>query len=469
MKKTFIPREPQKLIINFILDKPRCNIWGSMGLGKTSATLAALDIAYMSGIYTAKTLIIAPLRVAQTTWPAEIEKWNFLNINIQPVTGNVKQRILALKNKNANVFTINYENIPWLIEYLNTDFNFMHIVCDESTKLKSFRLRGGGKRAKALAKIAFKVETWVNLTGTPAPNGLLDLWGQNFFIDRGERLGYTYGAYTSRWFKDISYSENYSKLVPYTYSNKQIQDKLSDICLTLDASDWMPVDKPVFIRIDAILPHFAMLKYKKFERDMYIELENGAEVEASSAAAKTIKCLQVANGAAYTDDKKNWDEIHKAKLEALESIIEEAAGASVIVVYHWKHDLIRLQKAFKTGKVLDKDPNTIKKWNQGEIPILFIHPASAGHGISLQDGGNIMIFFSHWWNLEEAKQVIERIGPTRQFQSGYNRPVLVYEIIAKDTIDELVVQSKRDKSMIQDILTKAMKKYLYKSNSDDII
>ncbi|MDF7671136.1 DEAD/DEAH box helicase [Orbaceae bacterium ESL0721] len=455
--RTFTPRPYQNLIVNHQLEIPRGNTWAGMGMGKTSSTLCALDIAYMSGYYTEPTLVIAPLRVAQSTWPDELIKWDFKNISIQPIIGNSKQRADALKNPNANVFTTNYENLPWLVETLGAKWPFKQIIADESTKLKSFRLRGGGTRAASLRNVAFKkVNFWQNLTGTPAPNGLIDLWGQNWFIDGGQRLGRTIEAFTDRWFNKIPIGDFY-KIEPAAFAQEQIQNALRDVCITLDAKDWFDIKDPITTQIYVELPDKIKKQYKQLEKEMFLELGNN-EIEAHNAASKTIKCLQFANGALYIDSYNSFTEVHDLKIQALESIISESNGMPVLVAYHFKHDEVRLLKAFKQARVLDNNPQTIKDWNNGKIPILLAHPDSAGHGLNLQDGGNILVYFAHWWNLESSDQILERIGPTRQAQSGYNRPVFIYEIIAKGTVDEDVIARKKTKRNIQDILRESMKR-----------
>ena len=209
--------------------------------------------------------------------------------------------------------------------------------------------------------------------------------------------------------------------------------------------------------IEVTLPKAAQAQYKELEKELFFRLESGEEVEVFNAAALTIKCLQMANGAVYLEDGKTWRETHDAKLEALESIVEESAGASVLVAYHFKSDLARLQRHFPAGRVLDSRVETIQDWNAGRIPILFAHPASAGHGLNLQDGGNTIVFFGHWWNLEEHDQIIERIGPVRQLQAGYNRPVFIHYIVAKGTVDQLVCARRESKREVQDLLLDYMK------------
>lgn len=458
--KPFTPRPYQSLIVSHQLDLPRGNTWAGMGMGKTSSTLCALDIAYMSGHYSAPTLVIAPLRVAQSTWPDEVNKWDFKSIGIQPIVGAPKQRLHAIQNKHANVFTTNYENLPWLVETLGDKWPFQQVIADESTRLKSFRLRGGGVRASALRGVTFKkVKHWQNLTGTPAPNGLLDLWGQNWFIDGGQRLGRTLSAFTDRWFNKIPIGDYY-KITPTEFAQEQIQERLKDVCLTLEAKDWFDISDPITTPVYVDLPDKLQRQYKQLEREMFLEIGD-SEIEALNAASKTIKCLQFANGAIYTDTQKNFTEVHDMKIQALESIVSEASGMPVLVAYHFEHDKVRLLKAFKQARLLDNDPKTIRDWNAGKIPILLAHPDSAGHGLNLQDGGNILVYFAHWWNLESSDQILERIGPTRQAQSGYDRPVFVYEIITRGTVDECVIERKKTKRSMQEILLESMKKKGY--------
>ena len=454
MRTEFIPRPYQGMIIDHILDTPRCAVWAGMGTGKTVATLTAIDTLQM--VEDGPVLVIAPLRVASDTWPNEVLKWNHLRgMNVSVITGTERERIAAIKAP-AAVYATNYEQIVWLVGYWGDKWPYATVVLDESTKVKNFRLRQGGKRAQALGSIAHtKIKRLIELTGTPASNGLKDLWGQSWFIDAGTRLGRSYSAFSQRWFREGF--DGFS-LVPVPSAQTEIQDKLRDVCLTIEAKDWFDLREPIVNDIMVDLPPKARKHYRDMEDQMYTELE-GIEVEAFNAAAKTIKCLQLAAGAAYTDDTRTkWTETHKVKLEALESIVEEAAGMPVLVAYNFKSDLARLLKAFPQGRHLDKNPGTISDWNAGKIPILFAHPASAGHGLNLQHGGNILVFFSPNWNLEEHLQIIERIGPTRQMQSGYDRPVFIHRIIARDTVDELVLDRLTTKRRTQDILLDAMKK-----------
>ncbi|WP_433847125.1 SNF2-related protein [Acinetobacter proteolyticus] len=453
------PHDYQHAIIEHIIDNERCGVWAGMGTGKTSSTLTALDILDL--IEPGATLVVAPLRVAATTWPDEAKKWKHLeHFKVVAIVGTAEERVRALKQQ-ANVYTINYENLPWLVGYLKENWFFTKVVADESTKLKGFRVSQGSVRARALGKVAHtRVKRFIALTGTPSPNGLKDLWGQVWFIDRGQRLGTSFGAFTQRWFQQIQVGadRNAVQLVPFPHSQAEIQTKLKDICLSIEAKDYFDIKDPIFRTVEIELKGKARKLYDEMEKEMFIELSETTEVEAFNAAAKTMKCLQLASGSVYTDDQGNWQAVHDLKIQALESIIEEACGMPVLVAYHFKSDLERLQKAFPSGKHLDKDPKTIHDWNAGKIPVLFAHPASAGHGLNLQDGGNILVFFSHWWDLEQYQQIIERIGPTRQAQAGHDRPVYIYHIIAKNTIDSVVMARRDSKREVQDLLMEAMKR-----------
>lgn len=457
--KPFAPRPYQNAIVEHILDNPRCGVFAGMGMGKTISTLTALELLEL--FEPGPALVVAPLRVAASTWPDEANKWQHLeNFKIVAVIGTPKEREAALRQK-ADVYTINYENLPWLVDYLGNKWPFTKVVADESTKLKGFRVSQGSKRAKALGKVTHKyVKRFIALTGTPAPNGLKDLWGQMWFLDRGNRLGTSFNAFTSRWFQSIQVGADRHavQLVPFKHSQGEIHGKLKDICISLEAKDHFDIDEPIVNIIEVELTGKARKVYDEMENEMFIELSESIEVEAFNAASKTMKCLQIASGALYTDENGAWQAIHDLKLQALESIIEEAAGMPVLVSYHWKSDLERLLKAFPQGRQLDKNPKTISDWNKGKIPVMFAHPQSAGHGLNLQDGGNILVFFSHWWNLEEYQQIIERIGPTRQAQAGHDRPVFIHHIVAKDTMDSVVMDRRESKREVQDLLMEAMKK-----------
>ncbi len=468
--RQFTPRPYGALITNHILDNPRCGVWAGMGLGKTVSTLNAIDVLQL--VDDSPVLVVAPKRVAQSTWPDEAAKWDHLShLVVVPVLGDVGARLAALRTP-ANIYTINFENLPWLIEHFGDRWPFRTVVIDEATKLKGLRvsertsktgkktIQGQGtQRAKALAMVAHcKIDRFIELTGTPAPNGLLDLWGQMWFLDKGARLGRTFTGFKSRWFRPSF--DGYGTIA-VDHAQAEIQAKLRDLCITIDAKDWFDLREPIVNDIYVELPIKARKLYRDMEKAMFMTLGEH-EVEAFNAAAKTVKCLQIANGAAYVGEAGAWEEIHDAKIEALDSIAEESGGMPLLVAYQFKSDLARLRAAFPKARQLDSDPQTIVDWNAGRIPMLLAHPASAGHGLNLQDGGNILVFFAHDWNLENRLQIIERIGPTRQKQAGHDRPMFIHNIIARDTVDEMVIERVATKRAVQDILMDAMKTKGYK-------
>ena len=451
-------RSYQREIVGHILSTPRCGIWAGMGLGKTVTTLTALDS--LSLAYDSPALVLAPLRVASSTWPTEAGKWPHLaNMRVLPLTGSPADRRRNLKdamqNPRGTVCAMNYENLEWLIEATNNGaaWPFRIVVADESTRLKGFRLRQGTRRAYALAKVAFRrVERFVELTGTPAPNGLIDLWGQAWFLDAGLRLGNSFGAFERRWFRTVQVGQtaHARKLVPHDFAQAQIEAALSDICRSWRAEDYFDLQAPIETQTRVTLPHAARRAYDAISRDLVADLRAG-RVTAVSAAARTLKLHQLANGAVYTDGPDGAqgpaEHVHDAKLDAMRSIVEEAAGEPLLVAYQYRHDADRLLRAFPKAQVLDRRPSTIARWNAGDIPMLLAHPASAGHGLNLQDGGRRLVMFSQTWNLEERLQIIERLGPTRQAQSGHPRTVFIHNIIAEGTIDELMlrrIESKKD-------------------------
>jgi SNF2 family DNA or RNA helicase len=453
----FTPHSYQRPAMQWLYEKPRCALWMPMGGGKTVTTLTSLDnLSMVEDVY--PVLVLAPLRVAKTTWPDEIGKWEHLkHLRVSPIIGNAKERQAAL-DVDADIYTMNYDNLVWLQATLGTNWPFKTVVADEFTRLKSFRLRQGSKRAAALARVAHtKVSRFIGLTGTPNPNGLQDLWGQTWFLDGGERLGKTFSAFSDRWF--AKGWDGYS-LKPLASAQKEIEDRLRDVCLTVEG---LPVHEPVRNYISVDLPAKARRAYDSMENDMFAELEETG-IEAFNAAAKTIKCLQLANGAVYTDHAGNWEEVHDAKLDALDSVIEEANGAPVLVAYHFKSDLARLQRRYPKGRVLDAKSDTIRDWNAGRVSLLFAHPASAGHGLNLAEGGNILVFFSLNWNLEEHLQIIERIGPMRQAQAGLKRPVFVHYIMARNTVDNMVLGRLQSKKSVQEILLEALKRKNHESD-----
>ena len=469
-------RPYQYMIRDWILDVPKCAIWSFMGSGKTVSTVTALDTIKTCGLEERPALVVAPLRVARDVWPNEIHEWPHLeHMKITPVLGSKQQRIDALRHT-SDVYTINFENLEWLIGLLWDRWPFGSIVIDESTKIKSLRASvrrnkqgtefvagQGGARAKALLKVVYqhKPTRFIELSGTPASKGLQDLWGQIYFLDYGKRLGNVYEAFRNRWFTQ---SYDGFSIEPKDHAQEQIQYQLKDICLALKSEDWFDVAKPIQRDILVDLPPDARAQYKAMEKTLLAEIAGGHRIEAFNAGARTMKCRQLAAGACYLGKpgdqpgKREWAEVHTAKLDALEEIVEECGGASILVAYNFQSDLERLMKRFKHARQLDNKSQTIKDWNAGKIPILLSHPESAGHGLNLQYGGNILVYFSFDWKAEPYAQIAERIGPVRQAQAGFTRNVYVYRIIVKQTVEEDIIDVLENNRNIEETLMNGLKR-----------
>jgi SNF2 family DNA or RNA helicase len=475
MKEVFVPRPCQKVIRDHILNHNRCAVWAGTGFGKTGATLDALDT--LDIVETGPSLVIAPPRVARSTWTDERDKWlNFEHRSISCCIGTPEQRSDALKRR-ADTYTISDTNLPWLMDRLKNDWPFKKVIWDEAAKLRGLRISeqtsktgkvfyraGGSKRLREFAKIAHtKVNHFVELTATPSPNGLKNLWGQGWMLDKGFRLGRTYDSFMTRWFK-LSY-DGYS-VDPLPHAEKEIMGKMSDICKSLHPKDWFNIDEPIILPIYINLPPKVRYIYKDMEREMYVELKKNRGIEAFNAGSRIMKCRQIASGGLYHDlefsdegDKKarEWTYLHDEKIQALENIIEENDGMPIIIVYDFKFELERLKKTFPKGRHLatKKDEDDFKA---GKINLLFMHLKSAGHGIDgFQYVTNIMVIMNPDWNLEDLDQGIGRIGPVRQFQAGFKRGTLIYPMIARGTVDEQILERWETKRSVQDILFDATK------------
>lgn len=462
----YAARPPQRIISEKILERRRLHIWADIGFGKTGATLDALDTLDLVE-EDCPTLVVAPLRVAEVTWPDEIQKWDHLGgWRASAVVGSVAAREKALR-VDANLFTVNFENVPWLVDrYLKgrQRWPFKNVVFDEATRLQGFRLKQGSSQARALGKIAHvHVNRWINLTGTPAPNGYRGLWGQNWFVDAGERLGRTFSAYEQRWFQrgheKVELSGGGTFMRPMTRlvesGEREINERLADVATSFNAKEWFPnLKEPIKNVVKVRLPAKARLHYQEMERKFFTEIR-GHEIEAVHAGAKSMKLLQMASGAVYDADKA-WHHLHDEKLQALRSICMEANGANVLAVYHFKPTLERLLKGFNRGTLI-KTAETIRAWNAGKIELGFVHPQSIGHGVSLQDGGSIICHVDQWWDAERLEQINGRVGAMRQMQSGYDRDTFQHYIVAEGTLDEDVLLRHQGKLSVQEALLQAMR------------
>jgi SNF2 family DNA or RNA helicase len=336
------------------------------------------------------------------------------------------------------------------------DCPFQTVVADESTRLKGYRIKQGGSRARAIGTVAHtQVKHWVNLTGTPAPNGLKDVWGPQWFVDAGRALGLSYDAFLQRWFYSAPNRSGYSAILPHAHAQAEIEDLMKPTTLAIDARDWFDIKDPIAVDVWVDLPQRAKEHFGTMSKRFFMDVREG-RIMAPTAGVKSLKLMQLANGAVYYDSGQ-WSWIHDAKIEALKSIVEEAGGAPVLVAYQWKSDLDRLVDVFPDARVVtSKDKTFEADWNAGRVQLAFAHPKSAGHGNNWQHGGNILVYFGQDWNYEDFAQILERIGPTRQMQSGYDRPVFVYHILARGTLDQYVKHGRENKLAPMESIMNAM-------------
>lgn len=447
----FSPHEYQRFAIDFILKNPVAALLLDMGLGKTSITLTAINDLLFDRFEVHKVLIVAPLRVAKTTWADEIQKWDHLSeLRYSIAVGTEQERLSALKTS-ADIYIINRENVQWIVEESGIPFNFDMLVIDELSSFKNHQT----KRFKSLMKVRPKIKRVVGLTGTPSSNGLMDLFAEFKVLDMGERLGRFIGQYRNAYFQPdkrngaIIYSYK-----PLPYAEKQIYEKISDITISMKAADHLKMPELVSTEYSVRLSDKEREKYEDMKSELVVEL-GGNEVTAANAAALSNKLSQMANGAVYTDERKIV-EIHERKLDALEDIIESMNGKPLLVAYWFKHDYericIRLQNLHIPFSRLDTE-TSIRRWNSGEIPVALIHPASAGHGLNLQSGGNTIVWYGLTWSLELYQQTNARLW--RQGQT--ENTVVIQHIVAKGTIDERILKALQRKDKSQAALIDAVK------------
>jgi SNF2 family DNA or RNA helicase len=437
------PHDYQKYATQFIIEHPCAGLLLDMGCGKSVITLTALWELAFDYFEISKVLVIAPKRVAEDTWRKEIEKWEHLkDITYSVVLGSKAEREKAL-NKKALIYIINRENVPWLIE--NHKWDFDTVVIDELSSFKSPK----AQRFKALKKVRPCLKRIIGLTGTPAPNSLMDLWSEVYLLDMGERLGRYIGGFRERFFtpdkrnRDVIYSYK-----PREGAENKIYELISDICVSMKALDHIKMPELIMNNVEVEMNSKQMAVYEKFKSDMVLSI-GGKELDAVNAAALSNKLLQMANGAVY-DDEKSVVEIHDKKLDALEDLIESANGKPVLVAYWYKHDKDRI-----LNRIPAEEINTsadIDRWNKGEMPVALIHPASAGHGLNLQQGGSTIVWFGLTWSLELYQQLNARL-----YRQGQQNTVVIHHLITKGTIDENVVKALERKDVGQNALIDAVK------------
>ena len=440
------PHDYQRYAAEFITTHPIAALLLDMGLGKTSITLTAINDLLFDSFEVHKVLVVAPLRVARDTWSAEIEKWEHLkNLRYSVVVGTEQERLNALRTS-ADVYIINRENIQWLVEESGLIFDFDMAVIDELSSFKNHQ----SKRFKAFMQIRPKLKRIIGLTGTPASNGLMDLFAEFKLLDMGERLGRFIGQYRNAYFQP----DKRNGMVIYSYKSlpnaeRQIYDKISDITISMKAADHLKMPELISSECMVQLSEKEKEKYDRLKKDLILSTEDN-EVTAANAASLSNKLSQMANGAVYSDDE-SIIEIHDRKLDALEDIIESMNGKPLLVAYWFKHDLERIRARFTVREI--KTAQDIADWNQGKIPVAVIHPASAGHGLNLQAGGSTLIWFGLTWSLELYQQTNARLW--RQGQKA--QTVVIHHIITKDTIDERIMSAIRRKDKTQSALIDAVK------------
>ncbi len=447
----YSPHDYQRYAAEFIIAHPISALLLDMGLGKTSITLTAINDLLFDSFEVHKVLVVAPLRVARDIWSAEIEKWEHLkNLRYSVVVGTAQERISALCAP-ADIYIINRENIQWLVEESGLPFDFDMAVIDELSSFKNHQ----SKRFRAFLKSRPKLKRIVGLTGTPAGNGLMDLFAEFKLLDMGERLGRLIGQYRNAYFQP----DKRNGMVVYSYkplpnAEQQIYDKISDITISMKAADHLIMPELVSTEYMVQLSENEKEKYYRLKKDLIFSTEDN-EVTAANAASLSNKLSQMANGAVYSDDE-SVIQIHDRKLDALEDIIESMNGKPLLVAYWFKHDLERIRKQFDVREI--KSSEDISDWNSGKIPVALIHPASAGHGLNLQSGGSTLVWFGLTWSLELYQQTNARLW--RQGQSADT--VVIQHIIAKGTIDEQIMKVLKSKDTTQAALITAVKAEVHK-------
>ena len=439
------PHEYQSYATEFILSHPISAVFLEMGLGKSVITLSAIFDLCLDSFLVCKVLVIAPLRVARDTWPAEIKKWDHLKgLSYSVAVGTEKERIDALK-KQSTLYIINRENVDWLVHKSGIPFHFDMVVIDELSSFKSY----GAKRFKSLLKVRPSVKRIVGLTGTPSSNGLMDLWAEFRILDLGQRLGRYISHYRNTYFKpDKRNAQIIFSYKPLPGAEEEIYKQISDITISMKSTDYLKMPEYVSNEVFVTLSEKEWKVYSDFKEDMVANLGD-EEIDAVNAAVLSGKLLQMANGAVY-DSENKAHVIHDKKLDALEDLIEGANGKPVLVAYWYKHDLERIKERFPVRQI--QSSKDIEAWNDGKIPIAVIHPASAGHGLNLQSGGSTLIWFGLTWSLELYQQTNARL-----YRQGQKDTVIVHHIITKNTIDEDVLLALTKKEKTQDALIDAVK------------
>jgi len=431
--------------VNFILSREHCALWLGLGLGKTVITLTALE-ELINSMSVSKVLVIAPLRVCNSVWAQEIRKWDHTkNLQVSVCTGSARQRTAALM-QDADIFVINRENVDWLVNHYKKKWPFDCVVIDEASSFKNSK----SKRWRALKKVRPFIEKSVQLTGSPAANGLVDLWSQIYLLDLGERLGRSKTAYLKRFFQSDYMGWHWE---PKLGSEKLIYKSISDLTMSLQSQDYIDLPEQMSSVVKVCPSQKVKRQYKALEKDFVLALEDN-DITPANAAALSNKLLQFCNGAVYDQDKK-FIVVHDLKIDALKEIIEDNPAENILVAYNYKSDLARIKKAVPYAETL-KSQETINRWNSGQTKILLVHPASAGHGLNLQAGGSLIVWFGLNWSLELYQQLNGRL-----YRQGQQRPVRIIHLVTKDMLDEKVLSAIENKARTQVELLSSLKETFY--------
>lgn len=439
------PHSYQKYAIRYIETHPISALLIDMGLGKTSITLTAIRNLLFDSFEVCKVLVIAPLRVAKNTWTDEIKKWEHLStLTYSLIVGNENERLSAL-NEKADIYIINRENVDWLVNKSGYKFDFDMVVIDELSSFKNHQ----SKRFKSLMKVRPLVKRIVGLTGTPSSNGLMDLFAEFKILDMGKRLGYFIGQYRNTYFKP----DKMNGPIVYSYkplpnAENAIYEKISDITVSMKANEYLKMPELLTSNYVVELSNSEKNQYDEMKKSLVLEITDGG-ITASNAASLSNKLCQLSNGAIY-DDEQNIVEIHDRKLEALEDIIESMNGKPLLIAYWYRHDLERIKSRFSVREI--KTSEDISDWNDGKIPVALIHPASAGHGLNLQNGGSTLVWFGLTWSLELYQQTNARL-----YRQGQKNTVVIQHIITKGTIDEQILKALQKKNKTQADLIDAVR------------
>jgi len=441
----YVPHEYQTYATNFILTHPISAILLSMGLGKSVITLTAIFDLCLDSFLIQKVLVIAPLRVCTSTWPAEIQKWDHLKgLTYSVAVGTETERKTALMQQ-TSIHIINRENVQWLIEESDLPFDYDMVVIDELSSFKSHQ----AKRFRSLMKMRPLVKRFVGLTGTPSSNGLMDLWAEYRLIDMGKRLGRFITHYRDEFFQpDKRNGQMVFSYKPKPGTEDEIYKRISDITISMKSADYLKMPECVMNEVQVILSQEEHDAYDTLRKDLVLTIKD-EEIDVANAAALSGKLCQMANGAVYGEEKRTVY-LHDRKLDALEDLIEGANGKPTLVAYWYKHDLARIQKRFTVREI--KSNEDIVHWNKGLIPVAVIHPASAGHGLNLQAGGSTLIWFELTWSLELYQQTNARL-----WRQGQEETVVIHHIVTQGTIDEQIMKALKTKDKSQAALIEAVK------------